>query len=782
MGGIEGAMAEERHFKDNSATVTVGLTDGRTVVGHLNRFRPSDSDLLLQVRSRDASGLSSGASQRLSAEHIAYVAIHRRKEKPPQPEGPTLLLDVHVAGGHTFTVSVEESRIADRLGFWAIPVSASAAFGELYFYAHGINAKEDKTTLGALLVETGALQGETLARGLEELEAERSAQLGEILVAQKKVGEEEIAAAAATQKEAGAKGRRLRLGEVLVEAGLAREEDIAAALEEQKKKRGKRIGEVLVEMGLVSELQLARALSRKFNIPFVDLDEMEVSPKALELVSLDLIQKYSVLPLKVDRGSLTIALSDPLAFEALDMLRFSLGKRIVETVAMPSQITSRIATLVASGPTAVPPDQMEEILNSIQIDTLTEGSVDNKDITVARDDDSGVAKLVNQIIFDAYSRGASDIHIEPDGDEREMIVRFRIDGTCEVYRRFQPALRSRMVARLKIMAQLDITERRKPQDGKIRIRMKDKPLELRVATIPTVTRDEDVVLRLLAAGEPIPMAKLGLSSRNESELRRLVERPYGLILTVGPTGSGKTTTLHSLVGAINGAGRKIWTAEDPVEITQRGLRQVQVNPRIGFDFATALRAFLRADPDVILVGEMRDKETAFMGVEASLTGHLVFSTLHTNSAPETVTRLVDMGLDPFTFSDALLGVVAQRLARRLCTQCREGYDPSESEYEEMAAYFGREELERILDGRPLRLFRAPGCPRCEGKGYKGRLGIHELLVSDESIRLAIQHKAPVDQIRALAQAGGMRTLLQDGIEKCLGGLTDLRQVLGVCSR
>jgi type II secretory ATPase GspE/PulE/Tfp pilus assembly ATPase PilB-like protein len=702
----------------------------------------------------------------------------------PAPElaGKTVTLDIHVVGGLTFTVVSGEASVSDRLGFWAMPSSAASGFSEIYFYAHGINACEDKTTLGALLLETGALGDDGLARGLEELAAERATQIGEILVSQKKIGEEAVAAAAATQREGVAKGRRLRLGEVLVEVGIATEQDIAAALEEQKKKRGKRIGEVLVEMGLVKELDLAKALSRKFNIPFVDLNELEVSPKAVAMVSQDLIQKYQVLPLRADDTTLTIALSDPLAFEALDMLRFALGKRIVEMVAMPSQIASRIEALVVVGENTVATDQMEEILSTIKIDSMGDGAQDAKDLTIARDDDSGVAKLVNQIIFDAYSRGASDIHIEPDGDEKEVTVRFRIDGICEVYRRFQPALRSRLVARLKIMAQLDITERRKPQDGKIRIRLKDKPLELRVATIPTVTRDEDVVLRILAAGEPLAMDKLLLSPRNYTEIKRLVEKPYGLILAVGPTGSGKTTTLHSLVGAINTPVRKIWTAEDPVEITQRGLRQVQVHPRIGFDFAAALRAFLRADPDVILVGEMRDPETASMGIEASLTGHLVFSTLHTNSAPETVTRLVDMGLDPFTFSDALLGVLAQRLARRLCTACRTEYEATQGEREELATYYGHRELEEALDGRPLRLFRSPGCPKCEGRGYKGRLGLHEVLVNSEEIRLAIQRKAPVDDIRSLAAAGGMRTLVQDGIQKCLSGLTDMRQVLAVCSR
>jgi type II secretory ATPase GspE/PulE/Tfp pilus assembly ATPase PilB-like protein len=774
-------MAEERRFKDRQATVTTGLTDGRTVVGRLGRFRPADADQVLMVRARDASGLVTESQQRVAAEHIAYVAVHRGDSLAPDALVEPITLDVHVAGGLTFSVQAEAGDVSDRLGFWAAPVSASGAFGEIYFYAHGINAREDKARLADILVENGALAQQGLDRGLEELALKRSVNLGDILIAQKKVGVEDVAAAAATQQEGG-KGRRLRIGEILVEAGLTREEDIAAALEEQKKRRGKRIGEVLVDMGLVSEVQMAQALAKKFNIPFVDLDRHEPNPKAASLVQPDLIRKFQLLPLDSDDTSLTIALSDPLAFEAIDLLRFTLGKRIVEMVATPSQLSARIDSMVEATEALVADDKMEEILSDIQLSVVSEGAPDARDLTVARDDDSGISKLVNQIIFEAHARGASDIHIEPDGDRNDTVVRFRIDGVCEVYRTFQPALRARLVSRLKIMSQLDITERRKPQDGKIRIQIKDKPVELRVATIPTVSRDEDVVLRILAGGEPLTVDKLLLSPRNYSETKRIIGMPYGLVLVVGPTGSGKTTTLHSLIGAINLPVRKIWTAEDPVEIIQRGLRQVQVQPRIGFTFAAALRAFLRADPDVIMVGEMRDEETASMGVEASLTGHLVFSTLHTNSAPETVTRLVDMGVDPFTFSDALLGVLAQRLARRLCPSCRVEYEASAREREELSTYFGRDELELALDGRPLRLFRAVGCPKCEKRGYKGRLGLHELLVADDKMRLAIQHKASVNEIRGMAVAGGMRTLLQDGITKCLSGLTDMRQVLAVCSR
>jgi type II secretory ATPase GspE/PulE/Tfp pilus assembly ATPase PilB-like protein len=401
------------------------------------------------------------------------------------------------------------------------------------------------------------------------------------------------------------------------------------------------------------------------------------------------------------------------------------------------------------------------------------------------DSDNAIIKLVNQIIIDAYRRGASDIHIEPNGKERTTMVRFRVDGECLAYQELPAAYRMPLVARLKIMSQLDISERRKPQDGKIRFKIAEKQLELRVATLPTVNGNEDVVLRILAASKPLPLEKMGLSTRNLAALQGLIKQPYGLVLCVGPTGSGKTTTLHSALGVINTVDTKIWTAEDPVEITQPGLRQVQVNAKIGFTFANAMRAFLRADPDVIMVGEMRDNETAGTAIEASLTGHLVLSTLHTNSAPETVTRLIDMGLDPFSFADALLGVLAQRLARSLCKQCRDPYPISDNELHELSELYGKEPfLELTRDALPgsIKLWKAVGCGACGQSGYRGRIAVHELLVTNDELKQAIQHKASVNEIRQLARQGGMTTLLQDGIAKVLDGHTDLKQIVAVCSR
>jgi type II secretory ATPase GspE/PulE/Tfp pilus assembly ATPase PilB-like protein len=331
------------------------------------------------------------------------------------------------------------------------------------------------------------------------------------------------------------------------------------------------------------------------------------------------------------------------------------------------------------------------------------------------------------------------------------------------------------------MAKLDISERRKPQDGKIRFKSAKGIVELRVATIPTTNQNEDVVMRILAASKPLPIEKMGFSDRNLKNFKTILAKPYGICLVVGPTGSGKTTTLHSALGSINTEDMKIWTAEDPVEITQKGLRQVQVQPKIDFTFAAAMRSFLRADPDVIMVGEMRDHETAAIGIEASLTGHLVFSTLHTNSAPETISRLLDMNIDPFNFADALLGIMAQRLIRTLCPKCKEPHHPSEEEFDELMEIYGRDFFPDlgIKYSPDFVLYEPKGCSNCNNTGYKGRMGVHELLTGTDEVKRAVQRRAPINELRELAMQQGMRTLLQDALEKAMRGITDVKQARSI---
>ena len=396
-----------------------------------------------------------------------------------------------------------------------------------------------------------------------------------------------------------------------------------------------------------------------------------------------------------------------------------------------------------------------------------------------------IIKLVDDLIEEAYVRRASDIHIEPDVKDRQVIIRLRIDGECIPYLIFPYEYRAPIISRIKIMSDLDITEKRLPQDGKIMYkRSGGEELELRVATIPTYGYTEDVVLRILSRGKIMSLEELGMDGETERPFRKLFAKPYGLILIVGPTGSGKTTTAHAALQILNKPNVKIWTVEDPVEITQRGIRQVQVHHKIGLDFSSAMRSFLRSDPDIIMVGEMRDYETAKMGVEASTTGHLVLSTLHTNNAPETIVRLLEIGIDPFAFSDSLLCVLAQRLVRSLCPACKTAYHPGREEFDELKHQGGEKIFAEpgVLYNDKLSLYRPQGCPQCNQTGYRGMIGLFELLVATDTIKQMIISRQSIASIRDAAISEGMQTLLQCGVKKILRGETDLIEVLSVCIR
>jgi type II secretory ATPase GspE/PulE/Tfp pilus assembly ATPase PilB-like protein len=540
------------------------------------------------------------------------------------------------------------------------------------------------------------------------------------------------------------------------------------------------VGRHLIEKVGIARADVEKSISQYFGVPFYRFTGQQTIPDDLrQRLRADYLRKICAVPVERRGPRLIVVIDDPHDIARADALRSVESDREVALhVGFRDEIVACIEASYGMRP------DVNSLIRELSTDEST-GAVEEvaDDEGEGEESDSAIIKLANQIIIDAFQRGASDIHIEPYGKEENTRIRFRIDGDCVNYQEIPAIFRNPLVARFKIMSRLDISERRKPQDGKIRFRMRDRTIELRVATLPTVNGNEDMVMRILAASKPIPLDEMGMSERNLREMRAIISKPYGLILCVGPTGSGKTTTLHSALGSINTPDMKIWTAEDPVEITQAGLRQVQVQPKIGFDFAAAMRSFLRADPDVIMVGEMRDKETASTGVEASLTGHLVFSTLHTNSAPETITRLVDMGLDPFSFADALLGVLAQRLARGICKKCKESYPPAVDEIEELVNAFGEEGAAQRGVGRPdFRLWRGAGCEQCGKTGLKGRLAVHELLIADEAIKRAIVAKAPVEEVRRIAVAGGMTTLLQDGLEKVIAGKTDIKQILAVCLR
>ena len=564
------------------------------------------------------------------------------------------------------------------------------------------------------------------------------------------------------------------------------------------RRKGVDLEEVLIKEFQIRPTDIGASLSRFFEVPYEPFKAERIKPiNLLKNLKRDYVEANQWLPVEETPEGIVVIAIDP---------ERSSSSRIVNNIFPKAQIIYRVTTTAEFVQTI---DQFFGALSEMGsvsemlsgLDDGDTGDTDGKE-DLAAEADNELVRLVNKIIVDAYQQGASDIHIEPRPGKEKVQVRFRRDGTLGVYIDIPASYRNALVARIKIMCDLDISEKRKPQDGKIKFK-KFGPLdiELRVATIPTAGGLEDVVMRILAAGEPIPLDSLGVSPLNLETLKKTISKPYGLFFVCGPTGSGKTTTLHSILSYINTPETKIWTAEDPVEITQKGLRQVQVNKKAGLDFATVMRAFLRADPDVIMVGEMRDKETVSIGIEASLTGHLVFATLHTNSAPESINRLLDMGMDPFNFADALLGILAQRLAKRLCKSCKELYSPTPEEIKQLLREYCedlsntefwkkdpkaaseaiyQEWLKRYAKDGKFTLYRAKGCDACGGGGYKGRVGLHELLIGTDALKKQIQEHARVAELFATALNEGMRTLKMDGIEKVLSGITDLKQVRSVC--
>ncbi|AEH44292.1 type II secretion system protein E [Thermodesulfatator indicus DSM 15286] len=536
---------------------------------------------------------------------------------------------------------------------------------------------------------------------------------------------------------------------------------------------------VLIENFGISKFDIGRALTDYYGYPFIEFNELNLGPKPSCLTGIkeSFFKQNICIPIEEDDERIILLIDDPSDSIRLDLIRQVLkAKKLEIKIGIKEDIFKFIDYFFGKSDFDLPEDLSElEVVEEEEDQEVTEEELSN----------SVVVQLVNHILEEAYRKGASDIHIESYPGKRGAQVRYRIDGECHLVRKIPYTLKRPLISRIKIMANLDIAEKRLPQDGKIKFRLKNgRYFEVRVATIPTIENNEDVVMRILASVEAMPLDKLGLREENLEAFKKLLQMPYGLILVVGPTGSGKTTTLHAALGYINTPNKKIWTAEDPVEIVQEGLRQVQVKPKIGLDFAKVLRSFLRADPDIIMIGETRDEETARTVIEASLTGHLVFTTLHTNSAPETVTRLLGMGMDPYNFADALLGILAQRLAKRLCPNCKQPYQPSEEEIELLIEEYGDHPTTPLTKEafKEAALFKPKGCSSCNNTGYKGRLAIHELLVANDEIRQLIIKNAPVHEIREAAMRAGMLTLKQDGIWKVLQGLTDLKQIRAVSIR
>jgi len=552
-----------------------------------------------------------------------------------------------------------------------------------------------------------------------------------------------------------------KLGEILLREGLITQEQLRKALLEQKNS-GMRLGYTLVKLGFIEETEVSKMLARQYRMPAVDLSRFEVDAKILKLIPPDIATKHTVLPLKREGRTLTVAIADPNNVAAIEDIKFITRCDVFPVIAGEYTLRNAIERYYQQSDA-----QLQTLLKSVEAAEDLEVVEDEQDEDVkAQDlaDDAPVVKLINGLLTDAVKRGASDIHIEPF--EHEMRVRYRVDGALHEVMKPPVKMRAALTSRVKIMAQLNIAERRVPQDGRIKLKMGSRVIDFRVSTLP-VLFGEKIVLRILDKGNlTLDLKTFGFEPKSEENLLKAILNPYGMVLVTGPTGSGKTTTLYSALSRINQIDVNIMTAEDPVEYNLLGINQVLVRNEVGMTFAAALKAFLRQDPNIIMVGEIRDLETGSIAIKAALTGHLVLSTLHTNDAPSTITRMVDMGIEPFNVASAVNLIVAQRLVRRVCKDCK-----TEHEYtpEEMHAF--------AIDKKVGPFFKGAGCDTCAGTGYKGRQGLYEVMALTSPLRREILKGASTEELRDLAVKEGMLTLRMDGMLKVKKGVTTLEEVV-----
>jgi type II secretory ATPase GspE/PulE/Tfp pilus assembly ATPase PilB-like protein len=758
------------------------LRDGRKINGALTRFDPTVG--VFEMRPEGGELMEVAPHDLLDLRLTRPVTLKRRRsviDDANDPDAPperqlfrVTLSNDQIVEGETLGFDTH------TLGLFLYVDGNGEGVTRVFIPSDAIKRKQIGRRLGDMLLSEQAVTPVQISRAIERQSAVRNRKLGDYLTREQIISRSDLAAAIERQRQMPV----MRLGEALVAMALISENQLDDALSRQKEQRGKPLGEILVDLGLITREDLKRTLTQQLGIPFVDLTRYEVEPTVLKLVPAAVAAEYNVLPLCIDGRALVLAVENPLDPIPLDRIRFLSGMPIAPVMAAANELREAVKLHYGlNTPTVKIEDLAAELDNAVTTQEIDEDQV--------RETDSVLVRLVNKMVIDASEAKASDIHIESYPGRQPVRIRFRQDGILREYLTLPASYRAALISRVKIMASLDISEKRRAQDGKILFQnFGPAKLELRLATIPTNDGLEDAVLRVLPGGGATPMDQLGLRPPVLASLEKVAERPYGILLVCGPTGSGKTTTLHSVLSHINTPDLKIWTAEDPVEILQPGLRQVQVHAKIGWTFAAAMRSFLRADPDVIMIGEMRDEETARIAIEASLTGHLVLSTLHTNSAPESVVRLLDMGMQPFNFADSMLGILAQRLVRRLCAKCKVLEPLHKQGLHDLAAEYctdtalspdmvAAEWLQRH-SGAP-KLPRAPGCLACGNSGYSGRLGIHELLVNSPLIRPLIRRSAGADELRTAGIAEGMRTLRQDGIEKCLDGLTDIHEVRGACA-
>jgi len=785
--------------------------DGKKALGELVRIYPDESSVVFLSSKSDI-------NETISLAHIKTIRLLR----PLVMRRQLALLEeraeevVHSSARQTYMVEFVDKEVINgetvgyaetSNGLYLFLPKDDEQVLRCFIPKSSISKFQIGLHLGEMLIRENLVHKEHVEEAVAHQRKLRDQRIGDYLSEQEIVTREQLEQALSHQESRPI----LKLGEALQELGLINQNQLDVALLEQKKNRKKPLGQILIDMGAVEALALKEALAKKLGIPYVGLTKFNLDLDVIRLISAEHARKYGLMPLYMHDAALVVAFEDPFNAHAIEEIRFLTQLKVLPVMSSHddidmarkkyyhAQVADKYAVAMAEPPAKrVGEYAFHDTMAEVKIEELASklSHQDNGiDLTLetATESDNVLVQFVNKIILDAYHSGVSDIHIETYPGKFNTRIRFRKDGGLIDYVEIPANFREAIISRIKVMAQMDIANRRKPQDGKIDFQhFGPAKIELRVVTMPTSKGLEDIVMRLLATAKPVSMDKLGFAADVLARLKSQVEHPYGLILVCGPTGSGKTTTLHSMLGYINTPARKIWTVEDPVEITQPGLRQVQVNNKIGLSFASVVHSFLRADPDVIMVGEMRDQETTKAAIEASLTGHLVLSTLHTNTAPESVTRLLDLGMDPFNFADSLLAVLAQRLAKSLCAKCKQAYIPDAQELELLLTeYCEISDLDKqqilqdwqknYASNGQITLHKAAGCKRCNNTGYKGRLGLHELMTVSPEVRRLIQTRAPLHELQKAALAAGMRTLKQDGILRVLQGLTDMSQVRSVCA-
>lgn len=796
-------MDSQRDISKRYQNVTINLVNGETLHGSLLGFSP----IMNKLHFVDGDEQNEGRSHKLDVSKIVYIAMHRSEASVV--EHPSKLQ--HMDELKVLTVNLETFQVlampasTHSPGFFALSSDESLPYERIFFYHHGIRYQEKPERLGDLLIDQEILSPEDIDDALEkqshsmmplgnilkeqgkvseeqldqvlEMQQLHQMKLGDLLVDQDLITTADVEQALEHQSEDSSKpighilmekgkvkdsdihsallmqGRRkMRLGELLLEAGLITEQDLQYALEEQKV-RGLRIGEILISSQVITEEQLLSALAKKFRLPTVDLDEYEINSLVATEIGRDVIEKFGVLPIDSDQHSLTIALSDPMGLEAYDTITFKTGKKVHEVLAKASQLKSYLDTFLAE---EVIDDELScEFLHHDE----EEEPVTELEMTQSAED-APIVRLVNRIIRNGLHRKASDIHILPQA--KKITLAYRLNGQLLAENALEKSLHKQISARIKILCGMDISEQRLPQDGRLQLRDGKNIYEFRVSCIPN-TFGESLVLRVLNKDMAVELDVLGLRDDDMKQLSLIARKPYGLLLVTGPTGSGKSTTLFAVLKSISHLPAHILTIEDPVESEIKGANQIQVNHKIGMTFARVLRNVLRHDPDIIMIGEMRDPETAEIGIEAALTGHLMLSTLHTNSAVDTIIRLNDLSIPNYLIAPALLGVISQNLLKKLCLECREELDKDDHAYA-MVGDLGFEV--------PDKLYRAVGCDHCNQTGYGGRVMSYEFLVVDEKVRQAIHDGVTGQELQRIAVESGMQPKAESALKMAAEGVID----------